>query len=87
MKKLRTFAAAYLNNLLSFSGSSRFERKNFVWSLLSVRIEAAFAYVQCMYNFCYMAFSSLLQKSLDAPVFSGEYVLNNQNFNLFQVNK
>lgn len=86
MKKLITFAAAFLH-LLSFM-ESHFERKNFVWPLLSARIEAALAYVCTMYvQLLQLCVSKPSAKLSQYHWLSGGYVLNNKNINLFQVNK
>lgn len=86
MKKLSTFAAAFLH-LLSFM-ESHFERKNFVGPLLSARIEAALAYVCTMYvQLLQLCVSEPVAKLSQCTWFSGEYVLNIKNINLFQVNK
>lgn len=85
MEKLSTFAAAF-HHLLSLE--SHFERKNFVGPLLSARIEAALACVCTMYvQLLQLCISEPVAKLSQCTCFSGEYVLNNKNINLFQVNK
>ena len=49
MKKVSTFAAAFHVETSFLFWRASFERKNFVWPLLSGRMEAALAYVCTMY--------------------------------------
>ncbi len=88
MKKVSTFAAAFHVETSFLFWRASFERKNFVWPLLSGRMEAALAYVCTMYvkllQQCKMATVAKLSR---CTCKSGECALNGDKFNLFQVNK
>ena len=88
MKKVSTFAAAFHVETSFLFWRASFERKNFVWPLLSGRMEAALAYVCTMYvqllQQCKMATVAKISR---CTCKSGECAINGDKFNLFQVNK